>query len=88
MKTMSYHKRDEFIAALNATGLPWRFGMSRCHWNILPKSNLKPWTAEQAAALRDAATALGYGTTQQLVKLAGRYFDTQTVGECQGFRVY
>jgi len=78
--------RETLTTILDATGIPWRYGGSDCHWNVLARSNIKGWTAEQRLALENAVTAAGYKVTPDCVRFSGRYFETWRPK--YGFRVY
>lgn len=61
--------------------------MSLCHWNVLPASNLKPWTTDQRKELVAAIHAVGYETTQRMVKMVGKYFESVEVAPERGLRI-
>ena len=93
---MNRCKNDPFQPlwnALDATGVPWRLGQQQTgHHNILPRSNLKPWTADQQSTLEIAAISaphpckgMRHGTTNSLTRAD---WTTYTPGIGKGFRVF
>src|SRR4051794_27930226 len=51
--------RGYFAAALNTAGVPWRWGHSQNHFNVVPVSNLKPWTPGQQNVIEEAVRSVG-----------------------------
>lgn len=77
-------RREILTTALNKTGIPWRFGGSPCHFNILPLSNIHGWTSGQNNTLREVTLRAGFSIINECVKMSGRYF--QTLTPTWGFR--
>lgn len=82
--------RDDFTKVLSETGVAFRWGMSMSHWNVLPTSNLKPWTPEEQRTLETAALRLNGSITFQLVRQVGRghSFESVTAEPGKGFRIF
>ena len=73
---------------LNQFGVPFRFAFSPCHWNVIPKSNFKPWTPDQEKILIDAVYQVGYKITRKMVTMHGKkYFDSFETIPGKGFRI-
>jgi hypothetical protein len=69
--------------------IPVRFRDRRgAHLQILPPSNLKPFSPEDEATIALACYREGLGVTRELVSYKGRYFYPYIVRPGHGFRLY
>ncbi len=79
---LEHHHIDSI---LRQTGIPFRFGMNVCHWNILPRSNLRTWSTAEQSTRESAAMSIGGLITHTLVKSD---FSIIAAEPGKGFRVY
>ena len=71
----------ELVRVLNAIGVPWRFGYSQGHNNIVPPAvAFKAWTEDEENRLVQAIIANGAEVTKVLVRSD---FTTFRAAECQ-----
>lgn len=76
----------ELLARLNATGISFKRGQRNTgHFQIVPTSNLKPFTTTDECALISVVESLGYGCTKAMVRSDWRSYEAK-IGF--GFRVY
>ena len=78
--------RDVLIAALDATGVPYRAPL-RPHCQIYPVGP-RPWTPEQEQKLIDAARSVFCGTTRELITWRGKFHTSKAAKEGYGLRFY
>lgn len=84
------------VAALNATGIPWkRSGERWGHWNIIPRSNLKPWGDAAERMLMEAIRDMPFGLHtdgKSVAAITRRYLNgsgAETLFPAgRGFRIY